>query len=309
MRLVLALLLLPIIALAQHKSVSYELMNEVGTYKLVSFTFSHELDNTEGMTYVYEKHGDHTHLAYQIDEFLNGWVALSNDGQTVAHLVSERDKEALERSELSMYRAGKLFDKVKLERLVSYELADAKTMNKLPQSGWLRDDSLYHQMASHAFYTTEDKLYLSFDKPLLSVFDLNKMFHIFSGNGANHFYQNYYSLPNPPFRTEMDGEEYFPKEFPKISNGNIFAQSLSNELKLEEAKPEEASFRVDVTVKMNTDGKFEIREAVIQDLKKKAKDNERSAQLVGWLENQELDRSTIPPQHPAWIFSQTFWLK
>lgn len=309
MRIVLALLLLPFFTLAQHKSVSYELMNEVGTYKLVSFTFSHELDNTEGVTFVYEKHGDHLHFAYQIDEFLNGWVALSDDGQTIAHLVSERDKEALERSELAMYRAGKLFDKVKLERLAGYELADAKTMNKLPQSGWLRNDSLYHQMASHAFYVTEDKLYLSFDKPQLSVFDLNKMFHIFSGNGANHFFQNYYSLPNPPYRTEMDGDEYFPKEFPRTADGNPFAGSLSNEFKLTEAKPEKASFRVDVTVELNSTGEFEIREAVVQDLKKKAEDKERSAQLVGWLENQSFDLSTIPPRHPTWIFSQTFWLK
>ena len=309
MRLVLALMLLPIFSFAQHKSVSYEMMNEIGTYKLVSLTFSHDLDNTEGITYVLSKHDGHFDTIYQIDQFLNGWVALSNDGQTVAQLISERNKEPLDNCVLSMYRNGKLFDSAKLERLVHYELLSAKTRNRLPKSGWLRNDSIFHKMATHPFYVTDDKLFISFDNPKLTVFDLNQMFHIYTGNGANHFLQNYYALPNAPYRAEFDSDEYFPNDFPQTAKGKAFVNALSKELQLETAIPEEAKFRAEVEFKLNVDGSFELREAVIYSIVSNKEDEELSIKFKAFVEGLKFDTSLIPPDHPSWIFSQIFWLK
>ncbi|MCB9185157.1 MAG: hypothetical protein H6601_00255 [Flavobacteriales bacterium] len=309
MRFILALILFPVLSFAQHKSVSYEMMNEIGTFQLVSLTFSHELDNTEGITYVLSKHDEHFDTVYQIDQFLNGWVALSNDGQTVAQLISEKSKEPLDNCVLSMYRNGKLFDTAKLDRLVHYELLAARTRNRLPKSGWLRNDSIYHQMATHPFYVTDDKLFLSFDNPKLAVFDLNQMFHIYTGNGANHFLQNYYSLPNAPRRTEFDSEEYFPNEFPKTQKGEVFVDALSKELEFEKAIPEEAKFRAEVEFKLNIDGSFELREAVIYNIGTNEKDEELSTKLKTFAQGLKLDTSLLPPNHPSWIFSQIFWLK
>ena len=66
---------------AQHNGFSYELQNEIGTYQLVSLTVTHKADNAEGVTYLISKHGEDT--IYQIDEYLNGWVGLSQDGRTI----------------------------------------------------------------------------------------------------------------------------------------------------------------------------------------------------------------------------------
>lgn len=309
MRFILALILLPILSFAQHKSVSYELMNEIGTYKLVSLTYSHDLDNTEGVTYVLSKHDGHFDTVYQIGQFLNGWVALSNDGQTVAQLISEENKEPLDNCGLSMYRNGKLFDSAKLDRLVHYELLSAKTRNRLPKSGWLRNDSIYHQMAAHPFYVTDDKLFLSFDNPKLAVFDLNKMFHIYTGNGANHFLQNYYSLPNAPRRTEFDSDKYFPNDFPKTQKGKAFVDVLSKNMELKIAIPEEAQFRAEIEFKLNIDGSFEVREAVIYSITTNEKDKALSTKFNACVEGLKFDTSLLPPDHPSWIFSQIFWLK
>lgn len=283
--------------------------NEIGTFKLVSLTFSHDLDNSEGITYVLEKHGGHYDTVYQMDQFLNGWVALSNDGQTVAHLISEQDKDPLDHSILTMYRGGKKFDSAKLDRLVHYELTTAETRNRLPKSGWLRNDSIYHQMATHPFYVTDDKLFLSFDAPKLAVFDLNQMFHIYTGNGANHFHQNYYSLPNAPYRIEFDSDKYFPSDLPKTAKGKAFVEALSGKLDIKTAIPAEAKFRVEVTVKLNMDGSFELRETEVYNIVTNEKDEELTEKLKAFTELLKFDTSLIPPQHPSWIFSQIFWLK
>jgi len=309
MRFILALILLPILSFAQHKSVSFEMMNEIGTYKLVSLTFSHELDNTEGVTYVLSKHDGHFDTVYQIGQFLNGWVAMSNDGQTVAQLISEQGKEPLDNSVLSMYRNGKLFDSAKLDRLVHYELKSATVRNRIHKSGWLRNDSIFHKMATHPFYVTDDKLFLSFDNPKLAVFDLNQMFHIYTGNGANHFLQNYYSLPNAPRRTEFDSDEYFPNDFPKTQKGNAFVDVFSKDLELKTAIPEEAKFRAEVELKLNVDGSFGLREAVIYSIASNREDKELSSKFKALVEGLKFDTSLIPPNHPSWIFSQIFWLK
>lgn len=309
MRFVLALIFLPLLGIAQHRSISYELQNEIGTHKLVSLTFSHDLDNVEGVTYVLEKHNGHFDTVYQIDRFLNGWVALSNDGQTVAHLVSEKDKEPLDEAVLFMYRTGKLFDSAPLGRLINYELLMARTRNILPESGWLRNDSIYHKMASHPFYVTDDKLYLSLDIPKLMVFDMNQMFHIYTGNGANHFHQNYYSLPNTPFRMELSGDEYFPEGFPKTSNGKAFADVLWGKLGLKTAIPEEAKYRVEVGFKLNRDGSKVIRETVVYDISTNEKHASLTEGLNTLVEQTSFDASLLPPDHPSWIFSQIFWMK
>ena len=307
MRFVLALILFPLLSSGQHKSVSFELVNEIGTYKLVSLTFAHELDNQEGITYViHNRDGD---TIYHLDQFLNGWVGLSNNGQTIAHLITEKNKEPLDKSILFMYRGGIKFDGAEMDRLVSYELQLTKVRNRLPKSGWLRNDSLYHKMAEHPFYITDDKLFISFDEPKLAVFDMNKMFHIFSGNGANHFHKNYYSLPNPPLRSEMDAEEYFPNGFPKTIKGKAFIQAMASDLRKSTAIPEEAKYRAEVEIKLKTDGSFDLRHAVVYSIISNNKEEELSKQLKSFVENIEFDDSMIPPQHPAWIFDQIYWLK
>lgn len=303
------LILLPFLCKAQHNSLSYQLQNEVGTHRLVSLTFSHDLDNTEGVTFVLEKHGDHFDTIYQIDRFLHGWVALSNDGQTVAHLVAEKDKEPLSKASLSLFRNGEFFDSAELERLIHYELQMAKTRNRIPESGWLRNDSIYHKMATHPFYVTEDKLFISFDNPKLTVFDLSQMFHIYTGNGANHFLQNYYALPNAPYRTEFDGDEYFPNDFPKTIQGKLLIDVLSKEMKLTEAIPEEAQVRVEITLKLNADGSSEVRSVNIYDIRTNEKDTDRGEKLKALLETISFDTDLIPPDHPSWIFERIFWMR
>lgn len=309
MRFVLALILLPFIGFTQHNSVSYELVNEIGTYKLVSLTFSHELDNTEGGTYVLEKHGGHFDTVYQIDRFLNGWVALSSDGQTIAHLIAEKDKEPLKTASLALYKGGDYFDSAELERLISYELHMAQTRGRIPKSGWLRNDSIYHKMATHPFYVTDDKLFISFDNPKLTVFDLKQVSHIYTGNGANHFLQNYYSLPNAPYRTAFDSNEYFPGDFPKTAKGKTFVDVISKELELRKAIPEEAKFRLEVVFKLNADGTFKLREAEVFNVVSNEADEQLSEKLNTVIESLKFETSLIPPRHPSWIFDRIFWMK
>jgi hypothetical protein len=164
-------------------------------------------------------------------------------------------------------------------------------------------------MASHPFYITDDKLYLSIDVPKLMVFDMNQMFHIYTGNGANHFHQNYYSLPNAPFRIEFSGDEYFPKGFPKTAKGKDVADILSKEMKLNIAIPEEAKFRAEVDFKLNRDGSKELREAVVYDITTNQKDEGLSELLNSIVEKTQFATELLPPDHPSWIFSQIFWMK
>lgn len=306
MRLVLALTLLPFLSIAQHKSVSYELTNEVGTYKLLSLTFSHDLDNMEGITYVVDaRQGD---TLYHLNHFLSGWVALSNDGKTIAHLLSEKDKKPLENSILTMYRNGRQSKSAALERLVNYELQAAVASNRLPKSGWLRNDSIYHKMAENPFYVTEDKLYLSFETPKLTVFNLNQMVHIYTGNGANHFNQNYYSIPNPPLRKYMDGDEFFPEGFPTSKKGEAIQKLISKNLGKKTAIPEEALLRAEVSLKLNENGQFELRNASVFKITDNQRDDKLSEHLRKLVEKTSFDTSLIPPDHPAWIFETILWL-
>lgn len=306
MRLVLALTLLPFLSIAQHKSVSYELTNEVGTYKLLSLTLSHDLDNMEGITYVVDaRQGD---TLYHLNHFLSGWVALSNDGKTIAHLLSEKDKEPLENSILTMYRNGRQSESAALERLVNYELQAAVASNRLPKSGWLRNDSIYHKMAENPFYVTEDKLYISFETPKLTVFNLNQMVHIYTGNGANHFNQNYFSIPNPPLRKYMDGDEFFPEGFPTTTKGKSIGDLVTEGLGKKAAIPEMARLRAEISLKLNSDGSFELRNASVHNIKDNKPSEELTEQLNKLIDKTTFDTSLIPPNHPAWMFETILWL-
>jgi hypothetical protein len=298
---------LPLCAFAQYKGVSYELRNEVGTHTLTSLTISHRIDNEEGASYVADKTGKDT--LYQIGQFLNGFVGLSNDGRTVAHLQSEVNSTGLENIILTFYRDGKKFDSAKLKKLLKYELEDVVKRDALPKNGWLRKDSLLHKMASNAFYITDDKIFVSTDGPSLHVLDMNQMLHIYTGNGANHFMQNYYSIPNLPFRTEFTTSEYFPKEIPVTENGRYFGAIIANATKLATDIPGEAIYRVEVDVMVRQDGTSEVRKADIFSIKTNILDQKLSEQLNTNLSTVSFQTATIPPNHPAWVFSQTFWLK
>jgi len=296
----------PLCAFAQYKGVSYELRNEIGTYALTSLTISHRIDNEEGISYVTDKTGKDT--LYQIGQFLNGFVGLSNDGRTVAHLQSEVNSIAQENIILTFYRDGKKFDSAKLKKLLKYELDDVVKREALPKSGWLRKDSLLHKMASNAFYITDDKVFVSTDGPSLHVLDMNQMLHIYTGNGANHFIQNYYSIPNLPFRTEFTTSEYFPKEIPATENGRDFGVIIANAVKRNTTIPEEAIYRVEIDVMVLQDGTSEVRKANVFSVKTNVLDEILSEQLKTNLPTVSFQTATIPPNHPAWVFRESFWL-
>lgn len=308
LRIILSLLVsLPLWSFAQYKGVSYELLNEIGTFKLTSLTVSHVIDNQEGITYVTNKTGKDT--LYQINQFLNGFVGLSNDGRTVAHLQSELNSAPLKPLVLTFYRDGKKFDSATLKSLLKYELDDAVKRQALPKSEWLRNDSLLHKMASNAFYVTEDKVFVSTEGPSLHVLDMNQMLHIYTGNGANHFMQNYYSIPNLPFRTEFTSAEYFPKQIPAPGNGKEFSTIISNASKLKVAIPEEAMYRVEIDVLVRKDGSSEVRKVAVFATKTNILDKQKSEEIKASLPSLKFQTTTIPPKHPAWIFSGNYWLK
>jgi hypothetical protein len=135
------------------------------------------------------------------------------------------------------------------------------------------------------------------------------MLHIYTGNGANHFMQNYYSIPNLPFRTEFTTSEYFPKEIPVTENGRYFGATIANAAKLITAIPEEAIYRVEVDVLIRQDGSSEIRKAAVFSTKTNVLDQKLSEQLKANLPTVNFQTATIPPKHPAWVFSESFWLK
>ncbi len=299
--------LIPLLSFAQYKGVSYELRNEIGTYILTSKTFSHRIDNEEGITYVTDKTGEKS--LYHFNEFLNGFVGLSNDGRTIVHVQSEKNSEPLSRLKITMYRDGKKFDSAELGKLLKYELDDIEKRQALPKSGWLRNDSLLHKMAGNSFYITDDKVFVSIEGPKLQVFDMNQMFHIYTGNGANHFMQNYYSIPNLPFRTEFTSSEYFPKGFPKMENGEEFEAILAKLLDAKTAIPEEATFRVEIEIKLNDDTTIEVRKAAVFSTKANEFDEKKTETLKTGLNELKLETSLLPPNHPSWIFSENFWLK
>lgn len=276
--------LVPLIGTAQHTGASYELMNEVGTYKLVSLSYADLKDDPAGISYVIEKQSGDT--IYRLDEYLPGYVGLSNDGKTITHLNTEEKGTPLDESIITFFRDGTKFDSVTLQRLASYELEDKKKRNRIPKSGWLRNDSLYHKMASNAFYVTDDKVFISFDNPRLMVFDMNRMFHIYSGNGANHFLQNYYSIPNAPYRTELVSEEYEPS--------NEMIMKLSNQLY--EICGYESSYNI--LLKVNSDGTAQVLESA-----------GLSPEKISKLTAQPFDKDLVPSKVPYWKYMHHITLK
>ena len=294
-------------AVGQHKGFSYQLQNEIGSFNLVSLTVTHKSDNSEGTTYVIQKQSSDT--VYHIDEYLNGWVGMSNDGRVVAHLVSEKQGKGLDNAEISFYRDGKLYKKSGLERLIHYDLQEARLRNQLSKKGWLKNDSVLHKMASSPFFVSDDKLYISFTNPKLSVFDLNQVFRVYTGNGANHFTQNYYSIPNAPFRTNYDSEVYIPTEFLSTIEGRSIESIVAASLDKKTAIPEESTYRVEISIKLKRNGKFELRQAAVFSIIDNKKQVDLSEQLVKTIESLQFSTKTLPPNHPAWLFETSFWLK
>lgn len=282
-------------------------MNELGSYSLSSLTFSHETDNTEGISFVIEKKSGDT--IYQLNEFLNGWVALSNDGRTIAQLISEEKAKSLEISRITFFRDGKKYDSAELGKLLKYELDEANFNNKLPTSSWLRNDSILHKMASNSFYITEDKLFLSFEGPILMAFDMNQMFHIYTGNGTDHFFLNYYAIPAPPIRIEYNSPEYFPVGFPALDDGRSVNDFLELMLKTKASDPLSAKTLVELRFRLNSDGTVVVHKAQVIDLKTNDVDNERSNELMLSFRDLKFNTSLLPPKHSAWIFGETFWMK
>ena len=294
-------------AFGQHNGFSYELQNEIGTFNVISLTVTHKTDNTEGVTYVLEKQSGDT--VYRIGEYLQGWVGLSRDGKTLAHLISEEKGDALDAATLTFYRSGQVYDTAPLSQLISYDLREARLKNQLSKKGWLKNDSVLHKMASSAFFVSDDKLYISFIKPKLSVFDMNQMFHIYTGNGANHFTQNYYSIPNAPFRTNYDSEVYIPTKFPSTIEGRSIKSIVAASLNKKTAIPEESTYRVEISVKLKKSGNFELRTAAVFSITDNEKQVELSEQLVKAIEPIQFSTELLPPNHPAWLFETSFWLK
>ncbi len=300
-------LLVPVVCQAQHKGVSYKLSNELGTFQLTSLTYSHRIDNTEGISYVTDRSGKDT--IYRIERFLNGYVGLSNDGRTIVELSTEKNGAALKGSIITLYRNGEKFESVELNQFLKYELDEAIRYGRIPNSGWLKNDSLLHKMASNPFYISDDRVYISFDGPILQVFDLNRMFHIYTGNGANHFMQNYHSIPQLPLRTEYTSAEYFPKGFPKTETGKTFEEAVSEILQSRSAIPEEADLRVELELRLNSNGTHSIIHSKVFDIRKNVDKEEESKLLNAELSRLEFDTSLLPPAHPAWIFHGNLWLK
>jgi hypothetical protein len=293
-------------AVAQHTGNSYVLYNETGKFELVSLTVTHDADNKDGTTYVVSHQKKDT--LYSIGSYLNGHVALSNDGRTVAHLVSENASKPLNESVITFYRDGKVFDSVKLAKLISYELKETIALNRLPKSGWLKNDSLLHKMATNPFYITDDRLFISFDDPILMVFDMNQMFHIFTGNGANHFMQNYYSIPNAPRRAEMIEEAYFPKDLPTTEDGQNLGKLIetASGKKLTEKRP--GSNVVEITFLLSDTGVAKVQKLEAENAKGEH-EHELEERIRKSIETPKFSTNPIPPQHPAWLFEAAFFLK
>jgi hypothetical protein len=299
--------LIPAMCAAQHKGVSFKMSNEVGTFQLTSLTFSHRIDNTDGITYVTDRSGKDT--IYRLNGFLSGYVGLSNDGRTIVELRTEKEGAALKRSVITFYRNGEKFESAELNQFLKYELDEAIRYGRIPNSGWLKNDSLLHKMASNAFYVTDDRVYLSFDGPILQVFDINRMFHIYTGNGANHFMQNYHSIPHLPLRTEYNSSEYFPKGFPKTEIGITLEETVSAILQSKSSIPEEARYRVELELRVLNNGTDSIIRSKVFDIRKNVESEEDSKRLFEELSKLKFDTTLLPPAHPVWIFHGNLWLK
>ena len=95
-------------------------------------------------------------------------------------------------------RVGNL--QIKLGRILSerlYELPVDQANNPI---GVLLNDTIIHKMAENPFFIDSDKLFLCTKPATLNVFDINTGEVIYVGPGRNHFTQNYYSIPTPPYK-------------------------------------------------------------------------------------------------------------
>jgi len=304
--LVILLQFIAISVAAQHTGNSYVLHNETGRFELASLTVTHNADNQIGVTFILGHQEKDT--LYRIESYLNGYVALSNDGRTVAHLVTEKEGKPLDASNITFYRDGKVFDSVKLAKLISYDLKDVLAMNRLPKSGWLKNDSLLHKMATNPFYITDDRLFISFNDPILMVFDMNQMFHIYTGNGANHFMQNYFSIPNPPRREEMLDVKYFPKDLPLTLSGQSLEKLIEKATDKHTTEKSIGSSKVEIAFLLSRNGVPTLTQLEVEDAKGEH-DHELEESIRRSIETTKFSTDLIPPRHPMWLFEATYFLK
>lgn len=166
--------------------------NKVAIY---SSTHQSHIENLANKAVVINKLGDTVQV---IDRRLVGHVAVSNNGHTVAEWLTDGNDSLRLKPRLTFFRAGQSPIVAYTEPSLEQELANFKG------KGWLRGDSLYHRMAKNPFYVDEDRLYLSQEDGILAVFDLSTARLIYAGKGANHFLQNYYSIPSAPYRKLLE---------------------------------------------------------------------------------------------------------
>lgn len=141
-------------------------------------------------TFVIDKAGDTTCV---IPVALKGSVAVSKDGRTIAEWVAEGDTARLRRPRLTFYRQCK-------EALITYtDPSIANEMARWGGKGFIRNDSLYHQMAKNPFFLDGEKLFMGMADGTMAVFDMKSLQVVYAGSGANHFKQNYFSIPARPY--------------------------------------------------------------------------------------------------------------
>ena len=153
------------------------------------------VENLSNRAVVLSKLGDTVQV---IDRRLDGHIAVTNNGQTVAEWRTEASGNLSSKPQLTFFRAGR--DPVVAQTEPSIE----GELNQFNAKGWLRGDSLYHRMAENPFFVDGDRLFLCQEEGILAVFDLNNLQVLYAGKGANHFLQNYHSIPSGPFRKPLE---------------------------------------------------------------------------------------------------------
>jgi|GEM_PF-5417673 len=173
----------PIITLAQ------PIMEGFSVYSMDRMTRV-SVRTRQNKSFLIDKHGDTTCV---IPVALKGSVAISKDGRTIAEWVAEGDTARLRRPRLTFYRQCK-------EALVTYtDPSIANEMARWGGKGFIRNDSLYHQMAQNPFFLDGEKLFLGMEDGTMAVFDMKSLQVVYAGSGANHFKQNYHAIPAGPY--------------------------------------------------------------------------------------------------------------
>lgn len=89
---------------------------------------------------------------------------------------------------------------IKLGRILSERLFELPVDASNKPIGILLNDTIVHKMAENPFFIDDDKVFVCTKPATLNVLDMNTGEVIYVGPGRNHFTQNYYSIPRPPFK-------------------------------------------------------------------------------------------------------------